>query len=577
MTTGSKALDSQAWLQYYPEWTSYHLDYGDHTLVSIFENACKEYASKPAYRFFGKQTTYEEYGSLVAQTAAGLRHLGVKQGDRVAILLPNCPQVLIAFYATLRLGAVPILHNPLYTASELEEPFKDHAAKVAVCWNKISPVLAELGKTTPVEKVVSVDLIEEMPLTMRFLLKLPLKPIRAMKEKLSGPAPHTIPWRTLLSKEYGGKGKDICSPKDITKSTPALILYTSGTTGTPKGAQLSHGNLVANIIQGVAWVPGLGEGEDQEKMLAALPMFHAYGMSMNGTLAPLIGGELILLPSPEMDLVMRTLKKDTPTWVPGVPTLYGKIVEEAQVRGIDIKGIRSSFSGASSLPVSIVEKWEDYTGGRLVEGYGLTETSPIIVGNPMTDDRRPGYVGIPFPDTEIRIADPEDLDKTQPDGTVGEVLVRGPQVFTGYINKPQETADSFHKDWYRTGDMGIMEEDGFIRLVSRIKEMIITGGFNVYPAEVEEALLGHELIEDVAVVGIPREDGAETVAAVIQLVEGATEDVDSFRAYAQERLTRYKVPREFYYVEELARDLTGKVRRREVREKLLGELSSNSQ
>ena len=324
---------------------------------------------------------------------------------------------------------------------------------------------------------------------------------------------------------------------------------------------------MANVLQGKAWVPGLGEQE--ERLLAALPMFHAYGLTMVATLGVFIGGEIILLPAPDLKLIMQVMKRHTPTWLPGVPTLYEKIVDAAEETGVNIKGIRNAFSGASTLPVRTVDRWERYTNGTLVEGYGLTETSPIIVGNPMNGKRRPGYVGIPFPDTDVRIADPDNLDKTQPDGFEGEVLVRGPQVFQGYLNQPDATEHSFHNGWYRTGDVGVMEPDGFIRLVARIKEVIITGGFNVYPAEVEEVLCSHPDVADAAVVGIPREDGSENVAAAITLTEGAALDPDGLKNYCREQLTRYKVPRNFYHFEDLPRDQMGKVRRRDVQQQLV--------
>lgn len=252
-----------------------------------------------------------------------------------------------------------------------------------------------------------------------------------------------------------------------------------------------------------------------------------------------------------------------------MPTLYEKIVDAATEQGINVAGVRNAFSGASTLPVRTVERWENITGGLLVEGYGLTETSPIIVGNPMTKDRRPGYVGVPFPDTSIRIANPENLSETQPDGVEGEVLVRGPQVFKSYLNQPEATENSFHDGWYRTGDVGVMEPDGFIRLVARIKEVIITGGFNVYPAEVEEVLVSHPDVEDAAVVGLPREDGSENVVAAITLVEGGALDPDGLKEYCRGLLTRYKVPRTFYHFDEMPRDQLGKIRRREVQAQLV--------
>ncbi len=561
------AFETRAWLEHYPEWTPHSLDYGDNTLLDVYDNNLAINAERSATYFFGRTQTYGELDKEVRRVAAGLRALGVRPGDRVAIVLPNCPQHIAAFYAVLKLGAVVIEHNPLYTANELREPFKDHGARVAIAWDKAASTLERLRADTALETIVSVNMINAMPPLQRFALKLPIPALRKSREALSGAAPNTVPYEVLTSSAMGGLGEDIVSEESVTKDTTALILYTSGTTGRPKGAQLSHGNLFANILQGKSWVPGLGD--KQERMLGALPMFHAYGLTMVGTLSVFIGGEMVLLPTPRIDLIMDIMKKHTPTWLPGVPTLYEKIVEASEEQGIPIKGVRNSFCGASTLPVRTVDRWESHTGGRLVEGYGLTETSPVIVGNPMDGNRRPGYVGIPFPDTLVRIANPDNPEETMPDGTEGEVLVKGPQVFKGYLNQEEATEKSFHDGWYRTGDVGVMEEDGFIRLVARIKEVIITGGFNVYPAEVEEVLAEHPDIEDIAVVGLPREDGAENVVAAITLVEGAALDPEGLKTYARENLTRYKVPRTFYHFEEMPRDQMGKIRRREVQEELL--------
>ncbi|HEY4598190.1 AMP-binding protein, partial [Corynebacterium sp.] len=341
-------------------------------------------------------------------------------------------------------------------------------------------------------------------------------------------------------------------------------------------AVLSHRNICANLIQGKAWVPGLGEQADPERMLAALPMFHAYGMTMNGALAPLIGGELLLLPAPEPSLLQQVIKKKKPTWVPGVPALYQAIVKLAEEKDLDLSTMRNSFSGASALPVETVENWEKLTHGRLVEGYGLTETSPIVLGNPMSDDRRPGYVGVPFPDTEARVVDQDDPTKVLDYGEEGELVVRGPQVFGGYLHQEQLNEKIFADGWFRTGDMAVMEADGFVKIVSRLKEMIVTGGFNVYPAEVEEALLEHPEVKEAAVVGLSKEDGSERVVAAVTLAEAAEGEEheprrvgeklhDSLRQHCKKVLTGYKVPREFFHVATLPADQMGKVRRTEMR------------
>ncbi|AEG80839.1 long-chain-fatty-acid--CoA ligase [Corynebacterium ulcerans] len=564
------AFETKAWLQYYSSWTPHSLDYGDTTLLDIYDNNLAINADKPATYFFGKRQSYAELDKQVRSAAAGLRALGVRAGDRVAICLPNCPQHVAAYYAVLKLGATVVEHNPLYTAHELEAPFTDHGARVAIVWDKAASTLEKLRRTTPLETIVSVNMIDAMPPLQKYALKLPIPALMKKRDALTAPAPNTIPWQILTGNALGGQGEDIVSCPEVTKDSVALILYTSGTTGAPKGAQLTHGGLFANLLQGKAWIQGLGDQD--ERLLGAIPMFHAYGVTIVLNLAIYIGGEMVLLPAPQIPLIMQIMKKETPTWVPGVPTLYQKIVEAAEKDGISISGIRNSFSGASTLPVDTVTHWEALTGGLLVEGYGLTETSPIIVGNPMTTDRRPGYVGIPFPDTEVRIANPENLDETMPDGQEGEVLVRGPQVFAGYLNQPEATARSFHNDWYRTGDVGIMEEDGFIKLVARIKEVIITGGFNVYPVEVEDVLRQHPDVLEAAVVGLPRGDGSESVVAAITLNEGAALDPEGLKDYCRENLTRYKVPRTFYHFEELAKDQLGKIRRREVQTELIQKL-----
>ncbi|MFV8381345.1 long-chain fatty acid--CoA ligase [Corynebacterium hindlerae] len=561
------AFDTRAWFDLYAEWTPRTVDYGDTTLLDSYQASVKEHADRVAINFFGKTQTYAELDRQVRRAAAGLKAFGVRPGDRVAILLPNCPQHVAAFYAVLLLGATVVEHNPLYTAHELEHPFHDHGARIAIAWDKAAPTLEKLRGTTSLETIVSVNMIEAMPTPQRLALQLPIPALRKTRDKLSGEAPNTVPWELLIGNAIGGNGANLTAPECVTTDSIALILYTSGTTGTPKGAQLSHGNLSANLEQAIAWVPGLGDSH--EKFLSALPMFHAYGLTTGVLLAVRCGSEMNLLPAPDLKLIMKIMRKNTPSFLPGVPTLYEKIAEAAESSGLDITGVRNSFSGASTLPVAIVERWENLTGGRLVEGYGLTECSPILVGNPMDGGRRPGYIGLPFPDTLIRIANPDNLDETQPDGVAGEVLAKGPQVFQGYLNQPEATAESFHDGWYRTGDVGIMEPDGFIKLVARIKEVIITGGFNVYPVEVEDVLLTHPDVAGCAVVGMPRGDGSENVVAAITLAEGAVMDPDGLKAHCRELLTRYKVPRTFYHFEHLPQDQMGKIRRREVRDQLI--------
>lgn len=552
------------WTAHYTPGTTQNLDYGTTTLIDQFDNAVSTYPDRPATEFFGRLTTYTEIGSRVRRAAEGLRRLGVARGDRVAVLLPNCPQGVAVFYAALRIGAIVVEHNPLYTADELEGPFVDHGAKVVVTWNVVAGMVRDLADRpgTAISHVLAVDLLDELPSAKRLALKfLPVPALRASRAKLSRPAPGTLDWADLET----GPELDFSHPRPG-PADPALILYTSGTTGTPKGAVLTHANLVANAKMGQAWVPELEFG--QERFLASLPMFHAYGVTLCVVIGIAVGARLQLVPTPDMDLIMPILKKDLPTFIPAVPPIYAKILEEAGKRKIPLHGIRHSLSGAMSLPEELIQKWEAATGGLLVEGYGMTETSPITVGNPMSTARRAGSIGVPFPDTDVRIAHKDDPSVDALVGEPGELLVRGPQVFPGYWHNSEATAETFHDGWLRTGDVVRQDEDGFLHVVDRIKEMIVTGGFNVYPSEVEAVLRTAPRVAACAVVGRRGSDGGEQVVAAVVLEPGAALDPTALRAHCKGSLAGYKVPREFVEVDELPTNPMGKVLRKKVAEQI---------
>ena len=549
------------WADSYAPGVPLHLDYGDTTALDLLERSAEDHPDRPAIDFLGRVSTYAEVAYEVRRVAGGLHERGVRPGDNVALVMPNCPQNVIAFFAVLRLGATVVEHNPLYTAAELRRPFVDHGARVAIVWDKVVPVIEGLRDGSNLEHVIAVDMTTRLPWSKRLALRLPLAKARAARDQLTSPAPHVEQWAELAR----SAPLDGSHPRPD-KDDVALLLYTSGTTGVPKGVPLLHRNLVANVIQGRAWVSGLREGE--ESFLVALPLFHAYGVTVSVLLGVALAAKLVLLPKPEIGLIMDAVSREVPSFVPAVPPLYQRIVDEAERRKVSIRGIRYALSGAMPLPAELVARWEAATGGLLVEGYGLTETSPVIVGNPMTTERRPGAIGVPFPDVEIRIADPDDLDRDVARGTSGELLVRGPQVFSGYRGLPEETAAAFHDGWFRTGDVVTMSPDGFLTIVDRIKEIIITGGFNVYPSEVEAVLRTHAGVVDVAVVGLPHEDGGEEVVAAVVLVEGVAVEPDELRAHTREALTPYKVPRRVVFVDELPTNPMGKVMRREVSTRL---------
>jgi long-chain acyl-CoA synthetase len=553
------------WVAHYAEGVPAEIDPPSGSLVDLLTEAVATYGPRPALEFFGAEVTYAELGRRVELAAEGLRLLGVRAGDRVALVLPNCPEHIVAFYAVLRLGAVVVEHNPLYTPTEMAHQFGDHGATVAVAWDKVAGAVTQLPDLQHrVQHVVAVDITASMPWAKRVALRLPVRRARELRAQLTAPSTGTTPWSELLA--HGPLDPSVPGPsvEDL-----AAIQYTSGTTGHPKGAMLSHGNLLANAAQGRAWVPGMRPG--QEVVYAVLPMFHAYGLTLCLTFAMSTGARLVLFPKFDVDLVLAAAKKHPPTFLPAVPPIYQRLATAARERGVDLTATRFAISGAMALPRETLELWEDVTGGLLVEGYGLTETSPVAIGNPIGSERRPGAVGVPFPSTDIRVVDPDDPTRDRPVGERGELLIRGPQVFGGYWGKPEETSAALlDGGWFRTGDIVVVDADGFVSVVDRIKELIITGGFNVMPSEVEAVVRTVPGVTDAAVVGLPRPDGSEDVVAVVTTEPGADVDVEDVRARCRSDLAAYKVPRRVLVVDELPRSQIGKVLRKQVRDSLIG-------
>ncbi|MEU4015912.1 long-chain-fatty-acid--CoA ligase [Microbacterium sp. NPDC028030] len=533
------------------------------SLVDIVAASARDYPDAPALQFFGRETTYAELQAAIDHAAAGLRDLGVRPGDPVAIVLPNCPQHIVAFYAVLRLGAVVVEHNPLYTPRELRKQFEDHGAKHAIVWNKVVSTVQEFPTDLAVTNLISVDVTRAMPFLTRFALRLPLAKARESRAALTEKVRGTIAWDSLLS----------TPPLPATHPTPhtddlAIIQYTSGTTGTPKGAALTHRNLLANAAQAQAWVPSIQRGKGCV-VYAVLPMFHAYGLTLCLTFAMSMGARLVLFPKFDPDLVLDVVKKHPATFLPLVPPIADRLLSAAKTKGVSLEGIEVAISGAMALPHELVIPFEEATHGYLVEGYGLSECSPVLMANPVADNRVPGTVGLPLPGTECRVVDPENPSEDVPAGSAGELVVRGPQVFSGYYGKPEETEAVFIDGWYRTGDIVTIDEAGFVRIVDRIKELIITGGFNVAPTEVENVLRQHPQVVDAAVVGLPNEHSGEEVVAAIVVDAGTDVDVEAIREFARGILTPYKVPRRVFVVDELPTSLIGKVLRRQVKEKLV--------
>jgi long-chain acyl-CoA synthetase len=557
------AFAEKPWLAHYAPGVPQAIQEPTQTLVDMIDAVTHTHRRATALDFFGAETTYAELGDQISRAAEGLRTLGVKAGDRVALVLPNCPQHVVAFYAVLRLGAIAVEHNPLYTPRELRHQFEDHGARVAIVWDKVAETVRDFPADIRVTSIVAVDLTQAMPFAKRVALRLPVARARTSRAALTlgKPVKGALGWESLV----GGRRLGRRHPRPATTDT-AVLQYTSGTTGSPKGAILTHLNLRANALQGEAWVPGLSRG--QEVFYGVLPMFHAYGLTLCLTFAMSMGARLVLFPKFDEDLVLNAARVTPPTFLPAVPPIYDRLVRAAEKRKVSLRSIRFAISGAMNLPVATVARWEEATGGLLVEGYGMTESSPVAAGNPIGPSRRPGTVGVPFPSTDIRVIDPDDVALERGFDEEGELLIRGPQVFSGYWNREEETAATLLPGgWLRTGDIVRVSSDGFITIVDRIKELIVTGGFNVAPSEVEGVLIAHPDVADAAVVGVPSEAGGEDVVAVVVLSTGAELDVTALRQHCRAHLSAYKVPRRIVAVDDLPRSLIGKVLRREVRER----------
>ncbi|MCC3282818.1 long-chain-fatty-acid--CoA ligase [Arthrobacter caoxuetaonis] len=558
------AAQEPLWVRHYQPGVPAEIELPTESLTAMVEDAVARFGPKVALEFFGAETTYEQLGDQINRAAEGLRKLGVRHGHRVAIILPNCPQYLVAFYAVLRLGGVVVGHNPLYTERELRHQFENHGAQVAIVWDKAVEKIQDFPDDVTVPNIIAVDITKAMPRLKRIGLRLPIPSIRRTRAGLTTKTEHTIPWEKLLANDP----IDPLHPKPTVNDLAALQ-YTSGTTGMPKGVMLSHYNLRANALQGQAWMHGAQEGE--EVIYGVLPMFHAFGLTLYLTFAMLTGSRLVLFPKFDVDLVLDAAKKSKPTVFCAVPPIYEKVAIESKKRGIDISTIRYAISGAMTLSSKTVELWEEVSGGLLVEGYGLTESSPVALGNPFAESRRNGTIGVPFPSTRMRVADPDDVSRDVPTGEPGELLISGPQVFSGYWNNPEETEEVLTEDgWLRTGDIVTVDEDGFVKVVDRRKELIITGGFNVSPSEVEEVIRSNQDVSDVAVVGLQRGASGEQVVAAVVMQPDTELDEQALRAFCRERLTPYKVPRRIVAIEELPKSMLGKVLRKQVRDSLEG-------
>ena len=534
----------------------YEVPVPETSLYELLDTAARLYPDRVALDYFGATTTYEQVRDQVLRAARVLHEAGVRAGDTVAIALPNCPQAFVAFYACMRIGAVAAQHNPLAPAAQNNGQIMRHGGRVAIVWEKC----VDTFPLDRLDTVFTVDISYGMPTSQRFLLSLPVPRARQMRAQLRGAVPAAcVSWdRATASARPIDDDHPLPSPGDR-----AVILHTSGTNGVPKSAPLTHRNIGANVNQCIFWVWKLHEGA--ETFFSLLPYFHAFGLTFFLCAAVRKAATQVLLPKFDAQMALDAHKRRPVTFFVGVPPMFERILARAITSGTDISTIRYSVAGAMPLSTTLAEEWEATTGGTIVEGYGLSETAPVLTGAPLSDKRRHGVLGVPFPSTQLRLVSLEDDTRDVEDGTPGEIIVRGPQVFEGYLNAPEESARVFTSEgWFKTGDVGV-NRDGFISMADRKKELILSGGFNVYPSQVEDAIRSLPGVADVAVVGVPVADATEEVTAAIIMEEGAQRlTLEQVREWAEKSIAHYALPRQIVFIAELPRNQMGKILRRKV-------------
>lgn len=547
-------MNEKPWLEQYPPEIPHSLNYGEKAIQEYLTDSYHEWPDKIAIHFMGKELTYKELYESAMKMGNYLQTLGIKKGDRVSIMLPNCPQAVISFYGILYAGGVVVMTNPLYTERELEYQLKDSGAKAIISMDILYPRITKISANTDVENVI----------------------ITGIKEYLPFPANKLYPF--IQKKQYGitvkveHRGMNHLFPEIMKVAEPkidappfdfnedlALLQYTGGTTGSPKGVMLTHKNLIANASMCESWLYKNKPG--QEASLGIIPLFHVYGLTTVLIFSVMQGNRMILMPKFDPEKTLKTIQKQKPTLFPGAPTLYIGLMNHPDIQKYDLSSIETCLSGSAPLPIEVQEKFEEMTGGKVVEGYGLTETSPVTHSGLIWGERVKGSVGLPYPDTDCKIFRPGTTEEV-PIGEIGEIAIQGPQVMQGYWQNPEATAATLVDGWLLTGDLGHMDERGNFFIVDRKKDMIIAGGFNIYPREVEEVLYEHDAIQECVVAGVPDPYRGETVKAYIVLKEDHHLTEEELDKFCRENMASFKIPRIYEFRDELPKTAVGKILRR---------------
>ena len=553
---GEVSYASKPWLKSYDKGVPAKINYEEICMPDILERSAAKNANSMALNFQGFTVSYKTLKEMVDRFATCLTDFGIKKGDSVAIILPNMIPCVVSYYATLKLGAIVVLNNPTYTDRELEHQLKDSGSKILITIDLLANRMIDLRPKTVVKQIIYTTLGDYLPFPKNILF-----PLVAKKKKLAAdvkPANDVYKWKECVAKYQPTPPKVALNFTDT-----AMYQYTGGTTGVSKGVILTHANLSKQVQQLNAWFPMFASGDGIS--LGALPIFHVFGMTCVMNLSILKGWGDILIPRPQPEPLLEAIRKYRPTFAPLVPTMYIGMLSHPDLKKTDMKSIQGCFSGSAPLPVEVIHEFEKVTGSVIVEGFGMTETTPVTHTNPFGGVRKIGSIGLPISDTECRIVDLDTGEKNMPVGEPGELIIRGPQVTKGYLDKPEETTNLLRNGWCYTGDIATMDEDGYFYIVDRKKDMIITGGFNVYPRDIDEVYYEHPKVLEACTIGIPDPKRGENIKVFIVLKEGEKATAAELLEYAKTKLATYKLPSEIEFRKELPKTTVGKILRKELR------------
>lgn len=553
------------WQKMYEQGVPADIAYPEGMVVpDILDRAASRFPNSPATifpaaigkRLLGGKLTYRDLDDAANRFANALIALGIQKGDRVALLFPNSPQFVISFFGTLKAGAVAICFNPVYTEHEIERQLIDCGAETVVTMTKWYPAIKKVQANTRVTRVIATNIKDYFHPVASTLFTLAKEQKEGFRVTLD---PKDYSFKMMLQNAGSAKPNVQISPDDI-----ALLQYTGGTTGVPKGAVLTHRNLVSNCLQAVAWFVGAQDGK--EVTLSIIPFFHVYGLMIGMLFTIYKAGALVLFPRFDLAQAFMAIDAYKPTIFPGVPALYIQFINSPEVANHDLRSIKTCLSGAAPLPQEVQTGFEMLSGGRLVEGFGMTESSPLALANPINGERRVGSIGVPVPSTDARIVNPENADEVMPPGSVGELAIKGPQVFQGYWNRPEESVNTLRNGWLITGDIARMDDDGFFYIVERKKDMIIIGGYKVFPRDIEEELFKYAKVKDVTVIGVPHPKMGEVPKAFVVLKDGENCTEAELIEYMTKAVADYKVPRQIEFRDALPKTIIGKVLKRQLME-----------